>query len=338
MSWFNTEGKDSHHVIYSKTCYIRNLAGLPFTGKLGDKNCEAVFKKIDAILSKNGFSREEISEGESLTALSLAEKGFVDEGFLSSGGKRLVYCNEPCSLSVALGGRDIISISSLLSGLALPDTRNIASGAEELLDRSVEFAYSDGTGYLSATPALCGSGVTFSALLYLPAFSERLSADRIGLLCSGTGAEISAAFTHGKTDLYFITYSPPHLCDESGAAESFAALIRTITDREKELEGIIFEEKGKIINDRAWKAYGQLYFGKTLSEEEMLSLSSCMRLAICLSDGKSNLPPISLTLLNRMLGEYLNASCAANQTNCFSEEDCEEARAKLVSSLLSSAV
>lgn len=336
MSWYNIEG-NCPHVLYSKTCYIRNVAGVPFSNKLGDKNREAIFKKADTILTKSGFSREDIAPGESVQALSFAEKGFAEGSFLRSDSARAIYFNEPCSLSISFGGQDLIAISSLLSGLSLTESRNIASGAEELLDRSIEFAYADGLGYLSPTPSNCGSGVIFSVLVYLPYLSESSEFDSLCRFGAESGIVISPAFTHHKTDLFLLTYSPDSICDESAAAESFSAFVRSLIEREKEAEAIISEESGRIIIDRAWKAYGALRYAKLLNESEMLSLSAHIRLALTLSGGGEGLPPITAVVLNRLLGEHLNASTLLSHKSCKSENDLCRARAEAVSVLMSSA-
>lgn len=336
MSWFTNEGKRPGHVIFSKTGYVRNVFGLPFTKKLGEKNTVSLHKKIDSILTKNGFRKEILPEGDSLHALSLAEKGFIDRDLLSATGSRAVYFNEPCSLSVAVGGRDIISIRSLLSGLAVSDTRNIASSVEELLDRELEFAYYDHLGYVSAIPSLCGSGAVFSSLLYLPALHSCGEIDTVRLLCAESGGRLEPAFTYPDNcgDLYTLSYSPSHLCDESAAAEGFSSLAESIVDRESELERMIFANSGKIIIDKAWRAYGQLLYARRLAEHEMLSLLSSVRFALAAADGDAKLPPFTVKDMNLILGEGLNASCALTRQTCASEEECQEARAEFVSKLL----
>lgn len=338
MSWFTNEGKLPKHVIFSKAGYVRNIFGLPFTKRLGEKSTASLYKKIDSILTQNGFRKETLPEGDSLHALSLAEKGFIDRDLLSATGQRAVYFNEPCSLSVAIGGKDIISIRSLLSGLAISDTRNIASGAEELLDRELEFAYYDHLGYVSATPSLCGSGAVFSSLLYLPTLRSCGEIDSIRLFCAESGARLEPAFTYPDNcgDLYTLSYSPSYLCDEGEAAEGFSSLIESIVDRESALERMIFSDSGKIIVDKAWRAYGEMLYARRLSEYDMLSLLSSIRFALCASDADAQLPPISATDMNFLLGEGLNASCALSRQNCTSEEECQEARAEIVSKLLCS--
>ncbi len=336
MSWFTNEGKRPKHVIFSKAGYVRSIFGLPFTKRLGEKNTASLYKKIDSILTQNGFRKETLPDGYSLHALSLAEKGFIDRDLLSATGQRTVYFNEPCSLSVAIGGKDIISIRSLISGLAVSDARNIASGAEELLDRELEFAYYDHLGYVSAIPSLCGSGAVFSSLIYLPALHSCGEIDSIRLLCAESGSRLEPAFTYPDNcgDLYTLSYSPSYLCDEVAAAEGFSSLTESIVERESELERMIFSDSGKIIIDKAWRAYGQMLYARRLSEHDMLSLFSSIRFALCASDADAKLPPISTKDMNLLLGEGLNASCAFNRQSCASEEDCQEARAEFVSKLL----
>ena len=333
MSWFTTEGKHPHHVIFSKTTFVRNLSGMPFTKKMGDKSVDSFFKKADALLSKNGFRGEVLSESDTIYPLSLAEKGFIDKGLLTSSPRRAVYFNEPCSLSVSLGGRDLISISSLVSGLAMTETRNIATGAEELLDREFEFAYSEQAGYLSATPSLCGSGAIFSALLYLPALSEQGEISDLRRSCAEQGATLEPAFSKEVGELYFISHSPSHFCDETQAAEGFSALIEAIIERENALEGIIAEGNGRIIVDRAWRAYGQLLYARRLDEADLLTLSSALRFALAANESAAKLPPVGVKELNLMLGECLGASVTA-ASGCKSDEEVATSRAEIVSKMI----
>lgn len=336
MSWFTTEGKSSLHAIFSRTSYHRNLSGSPFTKRMGDKSLEAVAKKIDSLLTKNGFRAEGLPDTDELYRLSLAEKGFVGKEFLSSSTKKSIYFNEPCSLSVAIGGKDLISITSLLSGLAISDTRNIASGAEELLDGAFEFAYSEETGYYSSIPSLCGSGAVFSAMLYLPAAKTSGEIASLRASCADGGASLEPAFIYPDNcgDLYRLSLSPSHLSDENTAAESFSAIIEGIIEREISIERMIFEESAKIIIDNAWRAFAQLLYARRLDERDLLSLSSSVRFAICAASGNAKLPPLEVKELNYLLGEGLNASIALTRPNITSEDEIAEARAEIVSKLV----
>ena len=61
MSWYYSEGKSPHNAIFSRTRYLRNIAGIPFPNRAGEKIIIPYLTKIDSILSKNGFRKEDIS-------------------------------------------------------------------------------------------------------------------------------------------------------------------------------------------------------------------------------------------------------------------------------------
>lgn len=340
MSWYDTEGKDPIFVILSETRYIRNISGIPFVGRAEQRQLEDVFARVDALLTKNGFRKETAPENDTVHYSSLAEKGFADRSFIDASSPHAIYFNEPCSLAVSLGGREHITVRALLSGRAITDSRNIASGAEELLDKKFEFAYSERFGYVSAIPSSCGSGMELSALLYLPSLKILGKKEGTRRECLTFGAILSPYLTSAENegDLYHLSFSPLYPCDEQAAATSFDSLIGKLIEEETRSLRMIFAERSKIIIDNARRAYGTLRYASRLSHAELLSFSSSIRLALALADEDEALPPIKVTTLNVLLGEGADYSVIAScSEGCHSEEECLERRAIFTSGLLSAA-
>lgn len=336
MSWFNSEGKSSHHVIRSQTRYVRNLADTRFSKKTESKLADQFFDKAESLLCKNGFRKEALPDGALPEVISFAEKGFIGRDFLRCEGRRSLFFNEPCSLAVSLGGNDLINICSLLAGNAVSETRNIAASAESLLDREFEFAYTDTIGYISHIPALCGSGVEFSALLYLPSLKINQSAEALRYQCAIIGARLFPIFSDKEGDLYLLSHSPSAFSNEAHAARAFGSLISKIVADEARAERIIFAERDKIIIDRAWRAYGLMTNARILNEAELLSLSSDIRFALATCEDPASLPPVSIPTLNLLLADGLNSSVVASCRECKSADDCSFARAEIVHKKLSS--
>ena len=336
MSWFNAEGKCPHHVIRSQTRYVRNPAGAPFQKRSAPKPTDQFFDKAEALLLKNGFRKENLPTGSLPEVAAFAEKGFIDRDFLNCVGRRALFFNEPCNLAVALGGGDLINVRSLLAGNAIAETRNIAAGAEELLDRELEFAYSETLGYISHSPELCGSGVEFSSLLYLPSLRMNKSSEALRYQCALIGARLFPLMSDPSGDLYTLSHSPAPFSSELSAAQLFGALVTKIAEDEARAVRIIFSERDKIIIDQAWRAYGILTNAKLISEGEMLSLSSSIRIALSACDNASLLPPVSVTKLNLLLAEGLSSSVISVRRECKSDVDCDLARADVIHKMLES--
>lgn len=335
MAWFENEGRCPQFAIYSQTSYKRNAAGLPFPKHCAPAELCALTDKIDKLMSENGFWRESIPEGDSAQLKALAEKGYIDRDMLSPSQRRAVYFNEPCSLAVSVGGKDLLTVRSLLSGAAIADSRNIASGAEELIDREIEFAYSEQMGYVASSPALCGSGVEFSALLYLPSLTLTDEAEEVRMLLSGLGAVIYPAFSMkgNPGDTYIVSHSPSRLCREATAAEGFDRIVAMLISREAERLRSISREEAI---GSALQAYGAIKYAEELSESSLLRHLSHLRLGlICSGDKLQRLPHLSYTALNTVLGRCLSSSVITECGGCATEKECDAHRARLTCAILS---
>ena len=337
MSWFNTEGVGSQFFIWSKTQFVRNLASVPFC-EAGEAYSDA-FKKVGDLLTQNGFRMENIRPGISTETMAFAEKQFVGRDLIYSDRERALFLNDPCSLAIAIGGDNFISIRSLLSGRAINESFNIASGAEELLDGELEFAYSERFGYLAKDPKDCGSASEISAALFLPALSYPHYRESTIRACTAFGASITpfSVYKDNPGDIYLISYKLPPNRAEGVSVSRFCSLCDKLVQNEKDGIRILFSDKRKLIIDKAWRAFGLISFAKSLCESEFLSLLSDIRLGLAVTDDKSLLPPVGISQLNSLLAYGLNASVVSEAKVCASEEECDEARAIITAKLTSSA-
>ena len=334
MSWFITEGQNPQITIWSTTEYIRNLASMPF--RRADSESEhMLFAKADSILTKNGFRKQELPDGLSSEIMSLEEKQLINHSFAMITKRRALYLNEPCNLSISLGDTNFLVIRSILGGLSIEESRKIAAEAEEMLDDCFDFAYSQKFGYLSPNISSCGSGCIFSAALFLPAMTESDEINALTEECLSRGISLSPMFLHNDcSKIYKLSYKPSHTKNETQEAEFFKSALQKIATYESKMINIIFSEKRKLIEDGAWRAFGNLSFARLLSESELLIAVSDIRLALMLCE--NGLPPIGIPTLNKLLSQCLNASVSAStDPPCDSLENCNFARAEIARKIIS---
>ena len=334
MSWYNTQGKNPNYVLYSKARYIRSVAKQSFTRASDKKPTQDASAVLDKILTSNGFRGESTVNGVTPAILSLAERQLVERDFVYSESPRSLYLNDPCNIVIAIGGEEYISISSVTAGLSVIEAKNMASEAEEAIDRELTFAYSDKIGYLSPVIANCGSGLTLSAALYLPSLSFLgLEAERHAH--SMLGMTLSPMFSHDAVDLYVLSYTPPFLCDEDAATLFFSDTVASLAEKEKSRLQSLYSDKGKELYDKARRALGSLLYASRISEREMLSHLLSIRLYHCLPTETQSASLPSVTKLNYLCAEGLNASVIATaKETCPSMEVCDELRAALVKKYL----
>ena len=339
MSWYNLNESTSPYVLWSRVRYMRSLAALPFLRSHNEataREYERKDERLEKIMIANGFHRYMLSKGESVDALSLVEKQFVSPAFAKSDEERALYFNEPCSLAIYTGAECYVTIQALLGGAALSEAHKIASEAEELIDCELPFAYSDKLGYLYSDIALCGSGIELSCALYLPSARHGSRSQEIRNLTDAFGASISPFFSRydNAGDIYTITYRPPFLCNECEEVTAFSRFIDKLVEKEKVHGRIIFSTKSTLIIDKAYRALGTLASARMIDEEEMASLLSKIRLALCLEDTNHDAPISDVSFINTLFSESLNASVISNAGGaCSSFDECRALRAKRINAL-----
>ena len=332
MSWYTTLGSSPDHVLFSKVRYIRNEAKRNFYHMLDSKRAQETLNKLNSLLTSNGFRGEAVTQGISPAMLSLCEKQLIESDFAKSDRPRALYLNEPCNLVVAIGGRDLISISSVTSGLSVIEAENMASKAEELIDRELTFAYNDKIGYLSPAPSSVGSGLTFSAALYLPSLKQiGFEKVRQGLAMHSISLFPMFLSTADRSDLYILSYTPHFLANEDAATVFFSDTVSGVVAKEKERIGIIFREQDKIIYERARRALGYLLYSESITEGEMLEKLSEIRLSLCISKDSASKELPGVQDINYLCAEGLNSSVTASaKERCATQEDCDILRAELI--------
>lgn len=332
MSWYNTQGPCPNYVLFSKVRYIRNPAKLNFPPICDQKKLQEMTAKLNSLLTSNGFRGESTVSGVTPAILSLAERQLVESDFVYSENDRSLYLNDPCNLTIAIGGRDLISISSVTAGLSIIEAKNLASEAEEALDREIPFAYNERVGYLSSVCSECGSGLTLAAALYLPSLSLCDSFSALDSALSRLGMKITPMFTHSSADIYIVSFVPHFLADEDTAAVFFSDTVSAIAEKEKITLGMFFSGKGKIVYETARRALGTLLFCERIDEGEMLSLLSSVRLCHCLGAEIKPTALPSVEELNFLVAEGLSASVIATSKDvCATADDCDRLRASLLS-------
>ena len=336
MSWYNSTGPMQTHVLYTKVKYVRNPKDTNFYHISDQKRADELFSRLKVTLEGNGFRGENVSDKGTVYLLSLAEKQLAEHDFVYSDRPRALYFNEPCNLTVALGGDNYISISSTAAGLALKEAHNMSTGAEELIDREIPFAYSDRLGYLSPNISECGSGATFSSALYLP--SLRLLGDAARRMLSLTSLNMTLSpmmQNEGNGgDVYLLSYSPHYLSDEESAVAHFTNTVTCLVEKEETILSTLFKERKKLLYDKARRALGTLLYSESISENEMLSLLSDIRLY----HSVNKCAPVALphlSDLNYLTVEGLNASMLLSSgEKCNSIEELNCLRATLIKKYL----
>lgn len=334
MCWFNTDGNDSVNVLWSRVRIFRSIENQKFNVSDERKSASETVNEARRLLEINGFHLSDTLNDENI--LSYAERGYIDNGFVRAAGEKLLMFNEPCSLSISVGGFDTFCIQSLLCGNAIDEAHKIAGEAETLLDNHFDFAYSPERGYLSPFPMHSGHGVEFSVAVYLPGISGVGEIKKVKRRADGYSIKIYPMYTYTQNagNYFIVDYIPSPSLSIQSAKEKIIHFIKYLISLEKEYESNIFGNNNAVIN-KAWRSIGIMEYCSSCGEEEMLSLLSDIRLAI--STGcTSSLPfEFDVKMINTLYMELMNAYIYASEINKpENSEECDRLRAQKLNSFV----
>ncbi len=309
LGWLDASGPDSDIVLSTRVRLARNLQGASFGPMARDNDREVVLARVaeaqEASARLAGASLIRLSEISSRTRRILLERRLVsrelsggDGGEPQKGAAVVLSAKEPLSLMV--NEEDHLRLQSLLSGLRLRDAWNLVDGVDEELGQELPLAFHHEFGFLTSCPTNVGTGLRASVLMHLPGLvlTKEIGGvlqglNQVGLTFRGLygeGSEVVGNFfqvsnqtTLGKT--------------EEDLVDHLDKMVRQVIEYEQKARQVLLREAPEETEDKIWRAYGLLRFGRSLTFDEMINLLSGVRLGV----GLKLLPGLRVYTLNKIM-------------------------------------
>ncbi len=300
MIWYKQD--DPEIVISTRIRLARNLKGVPFPNRLQDK--EKVINKIkDAVFSSNSTLSDDFKDIH-LSGLSANEKNRLAENHLISRqmtepGVHECLINSDETMSLMIMEEDHIREQVILSGYRLDEAYGICDKVDDVLSESLEFAFDEDIGYLTACPTNVGTGLRASVMLHLPALSLTRRIDRIIESANNIGIAVRGYYGEGsKADGFFYQISNQITtgASESEIIDSVKNVTNQIIDLEKGARQQLEKEDKDRLEDKIYRSFGLLRYARKISSGEAISLLSDVLLGrnLGIIKEKGNMQPMEL--------------------------------------------
>jgi protein arginine kinase len=305
--WMLADGPEADIVISSRIRIARNLEGVPFPGFFKEHDFDKVFHGVRLALNneelKNTYKDLDfkiIKEIPIVDQQLLVEKHLISLQHLERTEEKALIISKEEDISIMVNEEDHLRIQSILPGLQLCEAWEKASIIDDLLEGSLNFAFHEQFGYLTACPTNTGTGLRASVMLHLPALVLTKQINRIinaisqigltvrGLYGEGTAAignifQISNQITLGQSEIEII--------------EKLTAITKEIIEQERNARNNIYNQIREQLEDKVFRAYGVLKYARLISAEEIMNLLSDIRLGVDLGIIKN----ISLGVINELM-------------------------------------
>ena len=321
--WYESEGEKSDVVISTRIRLARNLNGYPFPHLMNVAQMKEVNEKVrDALMSGNSALRDSFRyfEAEKLSAIelaSLAERHLISPEFASNPkGRALLLMNDD-SVSIMLNEEDHLRIQVMASGLQLEKAYDMADKIDTLLDETLNFAFDEELGYLTACPTNLGTGMRASVMLHLPASESDGTLRRVAASLDKIGATVRGSYGEGSNSVgstYQVSNQVTLGISEKDTISNLTEITNRIIELEKKCRAKLLASES--YQDSVWRALGILKSARVMSSTEFAELYSALRVGVAeglvkgmtlgkLSEAYESVQPARLM---EQSGENMNAS------------------------------
>jgi protein arginine kinase len=309
--WLSGVGPHADLVLSTRIRLARNLSLVPFTHRARDEQLQGVIASLTAAAERSGsFGGALLLRMNEMTQLQrqvLVERHLVSHELGDGTRPRGLLVSDGGELSLMINEEDHLRLQSMAPGFQLAEAWSRADRADDELDQSLDFAFSEEIGYLTACPTNAGTGLRASVLIHLPALVllEEIqkvlkSIMQVGLNVRGLYGEHSEVMGN----LFQVSNQTTLGRSERDSIDSLERVTRQIIETEERARERMLRDARVQIEDKVWRAYGTLRYCRSIHAREVINLCSAVRLGVAL--GVPGLAPI------RVLNELLVATQPAH--------------------------
>ena len=338
-SWLDGSGPKPSLVLSSRVRLARNLRDCPFTNRAQEQELARIMDKFCEVAQEVKFLRNglliEVGKLSELDRSFLVERHLMSPALAKAKKSPGLFVGQREIVSVIINEEDHLRLQAMQSGLQLRDTWRIVDRIDDDMSDSLDYAFADQYGYLTACPTNVGTGLRASVLIHLPALVLTKEIDQVIKGISQVGLAVRGFYGEGTEvlgNLFQISNQTTLGRSEEDIVDNIERFTRQIIDFEEKAGETLLADARPQTEDKIWRAYGILINARVLSSQELMSLISAVRLGVSLEIIKT----ISIATLNSLIMLMQPAHLQKFSGKIMDANERDERRAELVREKLSS--
>ncbi len=302
--WMQGGGPEIEIVVSSRVRLARNLMGEAFPCLAAGPQNRAVIDRVITSAENDpalkSFSRLRVEELSALDKQTLMEKHLISPYMAREAEQGAILVSADEAISIMVNEEDHLRIQAILPGLQLEEALGEADRIDDIIEKSMPYAFHEQYGYLTACPTNMGTGLRASVMLHLPALIRTRQLNRILGALSQVGLTVRGLYGEG-TEITGSLVQVSNQVTLGLTEEEIIANLHSVTcrviEQEQAARQSLLDKNRAALADSAWRALGLLQYAQVMSIKEAVSLISDLRLGYDLGLIKS----INHRLLNELL-------------------------------------
>lgn len=285
--WLSGAGPETDVVISSRIRLARNIAGFPFLTRASEQQRTQVQlllrKEISRARLEKGLLYLDMRDTDSIDRLWLVERHLISRELAGAKGDRGVAVARSEILSIMVNEEDHLRLQVLQSGFQLDRAWSLINKVDDLLASRVEYAYTGDLGFLTACPTNVGTGLRVSVMLHLPALVITKQIEKVFRAVSKINLAVRGLYgegTQASGDFYQVSNQVTLGKSEEDIIQTIKDVVPQVIKFEREVRQTLISQGLRSLEDRIWRAYGQLKCARVITSEETMNLLSSLRMGV----------------------------------------------------------
>ncbi|WP_040209947.1 protein arginine kinase [Clostridium polynesiense] len=326
-------------VISSRIRIARNLKNYAFPHHLTDEEGVKLIEEIEKAFytsthMKENFKTIRLWEKSSNELKSYLEKHLISSNLLKTPNKSAFIINREETISLMINEEDHIRLQCITGGFNLREAYEIADKLDSMIEESLEFAFDESLGYLTACPTNLGTGVRASVMIHLPSLTINQGITQVLKALTQVGMTLRGLYGEGSNaegNIYQISNQVTLGMSEKEIIDNIEAAVLQILQQEYKSRELVMTNYKYEIEDKIFRSLAVLQSARVLTSKECLDLLSNVRLGL----ETSLIEGIDSAVLNGLLVNTQPATLQNNIDRILSERERDIERAKYVRETLS---
>ncbi len=274
-------------VLSTRVRLARNFKHILFPNR-GDDNSlreveEMMRHVLPALHKRDGrtFSNIRMDQLSEIERAILVEKHLISPVFADLGPHRSLLVSDDAAIAIMVNEEDHIRIQSMMPGLALEAALGEALKIDDAIESTLDYAFNERFGYVTACPTNVGTGLRASVMLHLPALVMTNRINRIVRGIVQLGFSVRGLYGEGSDTVGNIFQVSNQVTMGISEEDTLEQLGKVVTQLIKEEEGCrsqLLKEDKLGLEDRIWRSYGVATNARRISSEEALPYISDIQL------------------------------------------------------------
>ncbi len=303
-SWLSPQGESVEIILSSRIRLARNLKNLSFERKADSATQEKTVALVRRALENDDIQTDGVFiETKDLSPLAiqfLLERHLISPDFISPKRTQGLFLSHDQALSIMVNEEDHLRFQVLAAGLAFETAYPRINNLDRLLDRQLDYAFDPELGFLTACPTNVGTGMRASVLIHLPALVLTREIEKVLRGVIQVGYSVRGLYGEGtETKGHFFQLSNQITLglSEPEIVEGLEKIARELVVLERRARDFLLKNTRLEIEDKVFRALAILKNARVLSSEEIINLTSAVRLGI----GLGFVTEVGLKTINEIL-------------------------------------